>query len=68
VVMHMVQSSNVDAVGYEGTTLRVQFRSGATYDYLDVPANVYSQLVGGQSPGSYLASFIKPNFEAKRVD
>jgi len=39
-------SSSIAAAAYEPTSarLRIVFRDGSCYDYLDVPSNIFSQL------------------------
>ena len=47
--MHLkgIVSSNVAAVGYDSAarTMRVQFHSGGTYDYLNVDAALYQEML-----------------------
>src|SRR6185437_9981764 len=64
-----VVSSNLDAVGYEaGThTLRVRFKNGGVYDYQSVPEPVFTALAEAPSPGTYLATAIKPHFKTVKV-
>ena len=66
--MHPVQSSNLRAVGYdpEMRVLLVQFRSGATYEYDDVPQTVYEGLLGAQSKGRYVAQNVKGQYDCQR--
>lgn len=63
-----VSSSNLVAVGYDPQTmtLRVQFNSG-TYDYYNVPKNIFDGLLAAPSKGSYHHSFIKNSFSYKRI-
>ena len=62
-----VSSSNLQAVGYDGETLRIQFRSGGIYDYYNVPAFVYNGLMNAPSKGSYHAAYIKNAYTYSRV-
>ena len=62
-----VSSSNLAYVGYDGSTLRSQFRSGGVYDYMGVPENIYTNLMNAPSKGSYHAAFIKNSFPYVRV-
>ncbi len=50
-----VKSSNLAAVGYgrESSTLRILFLEGAMYDYYNVPASLYDQLMEASSKGSF---------------
>lgn len=52
--MTLVESSNVESVGYAGSTLYVSFRSGSEYAYSDVPYEIYKGLLESQSKGRYL--------------
>ena len=54
-----VSSSNISAIGYEGTTLYVRFNSGALYAYYDVPESLYRSLMSASSHGSYLDAHVK---------
>ena len=67
-----VKSSNIDAVafrqgdvkngGMQGT-LSVRFTKGSVYHYLDVPEELYRQLLESHSPGSFLAENIKSVYD-----
>lgn len=62
-----VVSSNISAIGYEGTTLYVLFNSGSTYAYLNVPKNAYDALMSASSHGSYLAAHIKGVYPYRKI-
>lgn len=64
-----VESSNVDAVGYdpEIRVLRVRFKGGHSYDYADVPADAYHNVMAAPSKGGYFAAHIKPKYAASKV-
>lgn len=62
-----VSSSNILAIGYEGTTLYVQFRSGSLYAYYGVPSHVYNGLMSATSHGGYLHSEIKNRYRYERI-
>ena len=53
--MFRMSSSNVAAAGYDHgfKILRVRFVRGATYDYLEVPAIVYKELLDASSKGRF---------------
>lgn len=67
--MQSVNSSNVAAVGYDedSQTLQVEFNNGSTYQYFDVPKNVFEGLISAGSVGSYLNAHIKGSFRFSRV-
>ena len=62
-----VVSSNISAIGYEGTTLYVAFNSGGLYAYSGVPLDIYNGLMSASSHGSYLARYIKGVYPYKRI-
>lgn len=65
-----VDSSVIAAVGYDdgARRLRLEYRSGRTYDYLDVPPEVYEELMSGGSMGEYVNGVIKPNYDCVELD
>jgi hypothetical protein len=64
-----VTSSNVESIGYDedSSTLEIEFKNGTTYQYFDVPENVYNELKNADSVGGYLASRIKGTYRYSRV-
>ncbi len=63
--MIYVDSSNVEAIGYEDAAmeLHVQFVGGALYVYHDAPREVYDDLMAAPSKGSFLNRVIKGVYE-----
>ena len=59
--MIYVDSSNIEAIGYdEGTLeLHVQFLSGGYYIYRDVPRQIFDDLMSAPSKGSFLNREVK---------
>ncbi len=55
-----IESSMLSAVGYDPATqtLRALFNSGKTYDYFEVPQQVYDQLIESDSKGHYMRNEI----------
>ena len=64
--MEKVKSSNIEAIGYVGTTLTVRFRGGTTWSYHEVPPHVHKDLMGAESIGGYFGSYIRNNFKGKK--
>lgn len=64
-----VTSSNVASVGYDenSATLEIEFKNGATYQYFDVPENVFTELRDADSVGGYLAARIKGTYRYSKV-
>ena len=59
--MIYVDSSNVEAIGYDDDTqqLHVQFLSGGYYTYQDVPREIFDDLMNAPSKGSFLNREVK---------
>jgi hypothetical protein len=64
-----VQSSNLVSVGYEdgSSTLEIEFKGGALYQYYNVPAHIHDGLMAADSKGSYFHANIKDLFPYSRV-
>ena len=62
-----VSSSNIASVGYEGSTLFIDFHSGSTYAYYNVPVTVYNALMSASSHGKYHSQHIKYAFPYQRI-
>ena len=67
--MHGVDSSNVAAVGFEenSQTLQVAFNNGSTYQYFDVPIEIFEALRSAASVGQFLNQQIKGKYRFSRV-
>ena len=64
-----VTSSNVESIGYDedSSTLQVEFKNGTTYQYFDVPENIFIGLRDAGSVGGYLAARIKGTYRYSKV-
>ncbi len=64
-----VSSSIIATVGHdaETLTLEVEFLNGSVYQYMNVPADVYNEMIASSSAGSYLAKNIKNIYPYSRV-
>lgn len=64
-----VESSTIQAVGYDETTstLEVVFNSSKTYRYFEVPKTVYLELMESDSKGSYMLSDVINSFPNEQV-
>jgi hypothetical protein len=60
-----VDSKSLRKVGYdaERRLLQVQFQNRSVYQYFEVPAAVYQELMQAPSKGSYFNRFIRPRFD-----
>ncbi len=59
--MTPVDSSNIEAVGYDASNreLYVRFLNNRTYAYSEVPAELHEELLRAPSKGSFLNRAIK---------
>jgi hypothetical protein len=51
-----VESEAIRAVGYDGSTLTVEFHTGRIYDHPGVPYDVYVGLMQAESKGAFYNS------------
>lgn len=68
--MIFVNSSNVEAVGYDAATLELHVRfvkSGITYAYYQVEEWRFQELMQADSKGTYLNANIKPNYQCAKL-
>lgn len=65
-----LNSSFVIAHHYDPETkvMHLQFRSGKTYKYEDVPADVHKDLTEASSPGGFFHQHIKSRFTGVPVE
>ena len=52
--MQSCESSSIEAVGHDGKTLRVKYKSGGTYDFHGVTADQFKDLLAAKSIGKHL--------------
>lgn len=62
-------SSNILGIGYDppSSTLRVVFRTGGAYDFLDVTPETHASFMDAPSYGVYFAANIKGKFPGVKV-
>lgn len=60
--LYMVESSNIDAIGWENNVLRVLFKSGNSFDYLNVSKEIFEEMLKAESKGSFFHRKIKSNY------
>lgn len=68
--MQYVDSSNIEAVGYDPETLELHVRfvgSGDTYAYFNVPDFAFSELMQSGSKGAFLNSQIKGTYDYSKL-
>ena len=59
--MIFVDSSNIEAIGYDDDSqeLHIRFLSGGNYVYSDVPREIFDDLINAPSKGSFLNREVK---------
>jgi len=64
-IKRLWHSRAVAEVGYDGDarTLRIRFKHGGLYDYLDVPTEVYAGLISSAHPWTEWGEQIKATYE-----
>ena len=64
-----IQSSNLEAVGYDADNLvlEVEFKSGSVYQYEGVPISVYDALMVAPSAGRYFYDAIRDKYPTTQV-
>jgi hypothetical protein len=64
-----VASSNIASAGFDpdSSKLQIEFKDGAIYDYLSVPAQHFDGLLSANSPGRYFHLHIKDRYRFERV-
>jgi hypothetical protein len=64
--MIFINSSNIEAIGYEAATLELHVRflkTGITYVYYAVEEWRFQELMQADSKGTYLNANIKPHYQ-----
>lgn len=65
-----VSSSNLASIGYDANNeiLEVEFlKSGDVYQYFDVPANVFNELMNAPSHGVFFSANIRNDYEFQKL-
>ena len=65
--MTPVKSSNVEAVGHDGSALWVRFHGGGMYRYPTAGPEHHAALLEAESPGQYLHRHIKGAHAGEKV-
>ncbi len=71
--MTPVESSNLEAIGFDGEAIAVRFHNGRTYRYTADPdeadiAKVFDAFASADSKGRYFAQHIRGQLRGERVD
>jgi len=68
VKMTPVISSNISQVGWKDGTLRILFAKGTKYEYLGVPRELATELIGSKSVGKVFYAKVAKNFEFRKKE
>ena len=61
ITLSAVKSSQIEAIGHEGTTLAVKFKNGNVYHYANVSADQFNAFKSADSIGSHFGKVFKHN-------
>jgi hypothetical protein len=69
VTMCPLESSSLRRVGYSqaSRTLRIEFKEGSVWDYLQVPPSEHEGLMKAGSHGRYFHSHIRNRFQSRKI-
>ncbi|MDD4253867.1 MAG: KTSC domain-containing protein [Methanofollis sp.] len=64
-----VTSTTIQSVGYSSLsgTLEIEFTHGSLYQFSDVPASVYRELMAASSHGTYFNEHIKEWYHFRKI-
>ena len=62
-------SSILEAIAYDPTRKRLllRFRTGAVYEYENVPPVIYEEMLSAPSKGRYFSEYVRPDYPYRRV-
>jgi hypothetical protein len=65
-----VKSSAIVSIGYnsERKILEIEYISGEVYDYLNVPENIFNELMQAESKGTFTNTQIKQHYDFEKKD
>jgi len=63
-------SSNLNSIRYseEEEVLEIEFKRGGTYQYKDVPMNIFEEFCNAESKGKFFTTKIKPIYKYRPID
>jgi curved DNA-binding protein CbpA len=63
----IVTSSRIRDFQYKSQTLLINFLDGSSYEYFDVPKNVYNKFLNGETPDRFARRHIYHSFVYRKV-
>lgn len=61
------ESSTINSIDHDGNKLIVEFKSGGTYHYSDVPTDIFEQMKSASSKGKFLHANIKGKYSHAKI-
>ncbi len=60
-----VDSSSIASIGYDKKSkiLEIEFKHGGIYQYMDVPVEIYEELMNADSHGKYFSANIRNDYD-----
>lgn len=65
--MTPVDSSNIAAIGWADNELYIEFNSGSTYVYADVPESTFERMMDADSQGKFFHANIRGQYDYDQV-
>lgn len=67
--MHMVESSNIDKIGYQPDLqiLQIAFKNGGVYQFFNVPVETYERMRDSESVGKFFHASIKNQYAGDKI-
>jgi hypothetical protein len=62
-----VESSNIASIGFEDTTMEVEFTNGGLYQYINVEEETFQAMMDAESKGKFLNNRIKDKYLFRKV-
>ena len=67
-IRQKVESSNITSIGFDASTLEVEFTNGSIYQYAGVPCEVHTALMAVESKGKFLNARIKNKYPFTKLE
>jgi len=65
-ILKLVHSTHIDAIGWEENILRIKFTDGSIYDYEGVSKGTFARFLNTKSKGHFFRRYIKPKYKHKK--
>jgi hypothetical protein len=67
--MHTVSSSTISEIGYNAqhSIMTIKFKTGAVYEYLEVPQEIYDFVMNSESVGKAVNANVKGIYEYRQI-